>query len=811
MDEESKKLLVVNTPLGLFQYQRLPFGVSSAPAIFQRFLEQLISDIPCCVNYLDDIVVTGKTNEEHIQNLEKLLSKLESAGLRCNKSKCSFMQDKIEYLGNIISKNGIEPSNSGIKAIQELPRPKNLQDVQAFLGKVTYYMKFIKNFSTVAEPLNELRRKDVKFVWGNRQENAFNQLKQQLVDVTTLSHFDENLPLVLATDASSFGVGAVISHIYPDGSERPIAHASKTLNSHQKNYSQIEKEGLAIIYGIKKFHDYLYGRKFMLITDHKPLVSIFSPNKGIPVHSAHRLQRWALFLSSYTFDIKYKATNLHTNADALSRLPCSSDEKFDEELDALEVNFSEEVSSFPISAEKIAECTKKDEVLVKVLKFVKNGWPNHVDEDIKPYFARRQNLTTFNGVIVLQTDYNRVVVPECYRRSVLKLLHEGHWGIVKTKQLARRYCWWPNMDKDIENLIANCTACSMESSMPPKVFSSWQEPTQPWQRIHIDFAGPFHNSYWFICVDSYSHFPYVVKMNSTTTAATISTLKKIFSIEGLPDVIVSDNGPQFVSEEFKKFCKTNNVQHLTTAPFHPASNGQAERFVRTFKTSFKKQINAGKNVENSVLTYLFTYRTTPVKDGKSPSELLHGRQPKTMLSCLLPSTNSNTQITTTNNPQTQTKFNIDEIVIIRNFSRGQRWIKAKVFRKLGNMLYLLKNEDNKTFKRHQNQIRKSSQNQDQNSNTQVDNNDAFNEAQGLLTSIVQSSNNNSFSNSVFPNQTPSTSSNSLTPNQTHSTSSDTVIPIRSPNSRIPIRRSTRTKRPPDHYSPPPFPKLVRRN
>ncbi|XP_037828856.1 uncharacterized protein K02A2.6-like [Lucilia sericata] len=237
MDEESKKILVVNTPLGLFQYQKLPFDVSSAPEIFQRFLQQLISDIPNTFNYLDDIVVTGKTHEEHEQNLEKLLLKLENAGLTCN---------------------------IACRKLKILP---------------------------------------------------------------LMRHF----------------LGAVISHVYPDGSERPIAHASKTLNAHQKNYSQIEMEALAIIFGVKKFHEYLYGRKFTLIADHKPLVSIFNPQKSIPIHSANRIQQWALFLSNYNFDIKYKSTNNHQNADALSRLPLESDTEIDIELDKMDIYLAEEI------------------------------------------------------------------------------------------------------------------------------------------------------------------------------------------------------------------------------------------------------------------------------------------------------------------------------------------------------------------------------------------------------------------------------------------------------------------------------------
>ncbi|XP_036340796.1 uncharacterized protein K02A2.6-like [Rhagoletis pomonella] len=250
LDEESKDLTVVNTPLGLYQYQRLPIGVASVPAIFQRLIEEIINGIPGCINYLDDIICTGKSEAEHLDNLPMLFKRLKDYGLRCNFEKCTLMQESVEYLGHVICAAGIQQSEKNTEAIKNLPRPTNLAELQSFMGKVNYYCTFIKDYSTLCGPLNFLRKKNQKFVWNSAQENAFQELKKQIVDMTKLVHFDESLPIILATDASSFGIGAVISHRYPDGSERPIAHASKTLNDAQKNYSQIEKEALSIIFGI---------------------------------------------------------------------------------------------------------------------------------------------------------------------------------------------------------------------------------------------------------------------------------------------------------------------------------------------------------------------------------------------------------------------------------------------------------------------------------------------------------------------------------------------------------------------------------
>ncbi|XP_037931459.1 uncharacterized protein K02A2.6-like [Teleopsis dalmanni] len=551
LDEDSKKLVVVNTPNGLFEYQRLPYGIASAPAIFQRYLELFLQE------------VWHQVQTEQMQ----------------------FFQNHIDYLGRRISAEGILPEPSGLTAIQNLKRPEYLKEVEALMGKINHYYNYIPIMSQIAAPINQLRKKNIRFNWTHIHEEAFKSLKKHIVNATQLVHFQEHLPIILATDASSSGIGAVISHIFADGSERPIAFASKTLNVHQVKYSQIEKEGLAIVFGIQKFHQYLYGRKFTLFTDHKPLVSIFNPGKHLPTTTSNRLQRWAIILMAYQFDIKYKPTAQHGNADALSRLPEGPDNNFDQEDNC----FAVEELDTPIDAEVIRFHTKRDETLMKVHRFIQQGWPISVgpqQADILPYFQRNTALVIIDNIICLQGYSNRAIIPKKLRQRVLKLLHESHWGIVRMKQLARRYCWWPGIDKNIETLASSCNICKRTSASPPKEFSSWPEAIRPWQRVHIDFAGPVFNQHmWLVCVDAFSQYPYIVQLSNTTSTDTVKALTSIFAIEGLPETLVSDNGPQLTSSQFKEFCLKNGIQHVTTAPFRPASNGLAERFVRTFKTS----------------------------------------------------------------------------------------------------------------------------------------------------------------------------------------------------------------------------------
>ncbi|MFH4977117.1 hypothetical protein AB6A40_003826 [Gnathostoma spinigerum] len=371
----------------------MPFGIASAPAIFQRVMDQLLAGIPHCAAYLDDIIVTGANEEEHLETLRRVLRRVADYGFKCKREKCAFMQNDVTYLGHIIDRTGKRPNPERVAAIKNLPRPRNVTEVEAFLGKVNYYGRFIAELSDKCEPLNRLRRKGAKFKWSQDCQRAFERLKNELAGATVLVHYDPKLPLVLATDASSYGVGAVLMHRYADGSEKPIAHASKTLTAAEKNYGQIDKEGLAIIYGVKKFHQYLAGRQFELVTDHKPLVAIFNPAKGIPQTMENRLQRWALCLSGYRYTIRYKPTTQHSNADALSRLPSGPDATF-EDVGAEQIRKIQAVAlqEAPVKQADILAETRKWKLMQTVHKFVTSQWPRRMNKvnnpELNAYFKQ---------------------------------------------------------------------------------------------------------------------------------------------------------------------------------------------------------------------------------------------------------------------------------------------------------------------------------------------------------------------------------------------------------------------------------------
>ena len=253
-------------------------------------MDTILQGVPNTICYLDDILVTGKNETEHLRNLEEVLKRLQQNGLRVKPAKCKFLQPSVEYLGHRIDASGVHTTKK-VEAIKRAPTPQNIQQLRAFLGLLHYYGKFIPNLSSILHPLNLLLKSRSSWKWSQACAKAFQQAKDKLADAPVLAHYDTTRKLKLATDASSYGIGAVISHTYEDGSERPIAYASRTLSIAEKHYAQIDKETLAIIFGIQKFHAYLYGRKFVLVTNHKPLVSLFGPKKAIPPLAAARLQR----------------------------------------------------------------------------------------------------------------------------------------------------------------------------------------------------------------------------------------------------------------------------------------------------------------------------------------------------------------------------------------------------------------------------------------------------------------------------------------------------------------------------------------
>ena len=549
LDERSRRYVTINTHNGLFEYKRLPFGVASAPSIFQRVMENLLHGISGVCVYIDDILITGASEPEHLHNLALVLEKLELAGMRLKRQKCAFLLPSVSYLGHIISAEGLHTEEAKVREIVDAPEPQNIGELRSFLGMVTYYGKFLPDLATTLAPLYELLQKSTPRSWREKQRKAFLRIKDLLRSGRVLTHFDDRLPLILACDASPYGLGAVLSHRMPSGEEKRVGFVSRTLSRAEKNYSHLDKEALAIIYSVKKFQQYLHGRQF-LETDHKPLNHIFGESRATPTMASGRIQRWALTLGGYDYSIQYKEGKSMANADALSRLPLETPQVEGPRPPEI-VHLVEHLDSTPLSCTQIRIWTDHDPTLSRVRKWVQEGWPaqdQNVTPDLQPYFRQRDELSLEVGCVLWG---NRVVVPTKGRRQALNLLHEAHPGIVRMKSLARAYLWWPGMDRDIEFCVKDCADCQSSRKMPPVVpLHPWARPDRPWSRVHIDYAGPFEGKMFLLLIDAHSKWLEVHAMNSATSAVTIELMRKTFSSLGLPETIVSDNAAIFTSEEF---------------------------------------------------------------------------------------------------------------------------------------------------------------------------------------------------------------------------------------------------------------------
>lgn len=710
LSENSRKYTVINTHRGLFKYNRLVFGLASSPGIFQRLMTDVLKDIPDVMVFLDDILIVGKTIESNLATTERVLCRLHDCGLKIKRQKCVFLVEEVSYLGFIINKNGVRVDQDKIKPIVDMPCPCNVSELRSFLGMINFYSKFIANLSSLLSPLYMLLKKHQRWRWGEEQDRVFNEVKSCLIKAPILGHYDFNgsLPLVLTCDASGRGVGAVLAQRV-HGREQTVAYASRALTEAERNYSQIHREALAIVFAVKKFHQFLYGRHFLLRTDHKPLISIFGPGNGVPVMTASRLQRWAVFLSAYNFEIEFVKTDKNV-ADALSRLIRAHKSGDGDELDSPEQTYLHFASEALLLDYKIVKAeTAKDRTLSRVLSYIRDGWPVEAEtRELSPYFNRKTELYCELGCIMWG---HRVVVPMACRDRVLKEVHDSHMGIVKTKQMARSYAWWPGIDEAIEAECRACRVCAAVADAPPAHEPRcWSWPDRPWSRLHLDFLGPVAGVMYLVVVDSHSKWIEIERMNSTTASGVIQNLRNLWARFGLPKQVVSDNGPPFSSSEFKNFLLDNGVGHTFSAPYHPASNGAAENAVKTCKRVIKKAVCQRLDIQVALCRFLLTYRNTEhCTTGMSPAMLLQGRSLRTRLDCMKPDRDArvyDSQLRQVRASGGVTReFAVGDLVWCRHFRMSEKWKEGTVIERLGDTDYLIRNNDGTEAHRHVDQIR----------------------------------------------------------------------------------------------------------
>ncbi|XP_060537701.1 uncharacterized protein K02A2.6-like, partial [Pantherophis guttatus] len=513
------------------------------------------------------------------------------------------------------------------------------------------------------------------------------------------SQYNETLPIKLTCDALPYGVGAVLSHELPNGSEAPIAFFSKTMSGAERNYSQLDKEALAIVAGVKRFHEYLYGRSFTIVTDHKPLLGLLAGDQPTPTFMSPRMTRWAIFLAGYSYRLVHQPGTAIGNADALSRCPLK--DPVEDPAPTLHLFHIDDDASCPVSSADVAVHTQKDPTLRHVKSWILRGWPSQqTEEKFSPFARKQKELSTMKGCLLWG---DRVLIPSTLQRRTLETLHKGHPGIVRMKALARSYVWWPALDKDIEEWVSRCDPCQEVRPAPPQAETAkWETPSNPWSRIHIDFAGPMQGRHLLIVVDAFSKWLEVVPMASTTTEATIRALRRLFATHGLPDVLVSDNGPQLTSLAMEAFLAGLGIRHALSAPYRPAGNGQAERMVRLTKEALTKMGTGDwqERIDNFLLTQHITPHATT---HKSPAELLMGRRLRSPLDRLHPQYSP--EVTATASRPLRA-FSKGDSIFALNFHGSPKWLKGKIDSTTGPRSYTVELEDGQVCRRHIDQLRK---------------------------------------------------------------------------------------------------------
>ena len=631
--EESRYITAFSTPEdGPHRFKRLIMGASPSGEHFHEIIHQLIRDIPDCENISDNIWLWSKDRITHLKRLEKLLTILESKGITLKLPKCSFAVPEINVFGHIVCERGIRPDNTKIEAIKNAPHPTTAAEVRSFLGLANYCARYIPDYSTLTFPLRQLTKNNVKFQWEHRHEKAFQSLKDAITTAPVLAHYSLTAETKVVVDASPWAVGAVLLQKQADDSYRPIAYGSRSLTDVEQKYGHIEKEALAIVYGCEHFHMYLYGRRFELETDHRPLEHIYKAKPQRKPTSA-RLERWRIRLQEYDFNVVYRpgTSNL---ADPLSRLPKDSKpgncrSNMEACADRYVHYMIRAQTPRAMQLDDIRKATLEDPELQKVMQCLRN---NMLHQLPRSYIPISHELCITDEELLLRGD--RIVIPSKLRPQAIHLAHEDHAGMVRCKQRLRSKLWWPEMDKQVEEKIRCCHPCQLVGHSPrPEPVNPTTLPQQPWSKLAIDVCGPFPTGEQVVVLtDYYSRWPEVKILQSVTSKNIFNWLLSIFATHGFPDEIKSDNASYFVSAEFKDTLASWGIDHKTVTEYWPQANGQVERFNQVLEKHIITAQAEGKDWKLTIPVMLLNYRSTPHRmTGKTPSSLLMNREIKTKL------------------------------------------------------------------------------------------------------------------------------------------------------------------------------------
>lgn len=620
LDRNSSFLTTMITPIGRVRWTRLPFGLNVSSEIFSKHLSSALQGLDGIINVADDIIVIGcgKTKEDalnnHEDNYEKLKERCQQRDIRLNEQKARERQDEVIFMGHRISDQGIEPDQKKVVAILNMPTPRDIHDVKRFCGMVQYLSRFLTKLSDMLKPLRDLTKKDRSFSWTEECDRSFKKVKEAISKTPVLKYYDENKELELQVDSSKDGLGAVLMQ---DG--QPIEFASRTLTETEQRWAQIEKEMLAIVFGLERFDQYTYGRRIFVTSDHKPLETIIrKPLSEVP----RRLQRLLMRSNRYDIELKWTKGSSLLIADTLSRASISNITSTDD------IQEPEEKTYLPDETlKKIKFATHEDNSLQVLKRVILNGWPEHKDKvpaEIRPYFDLRDTISVEDGVIV---KGERILIPKSLRNEIKGKLHSAHMATDSMLRRARRTVFWPGMTTEIKQMAEACEICQQSKRKNQKEsLKQHERGYQCWEKVGTDLFHIQGRNY-IVLVDYFSNFIEVEYLPTMSTKTVIAKMKANFSRYGSPKILISDCGPQYTSKEFKEFTRRWGINHVTSSPGHQQANGKAESAVKIIKQMMERCINEGGDQYEALLEL----RNTPRQNGFSPAEMLFQTEPRTLI------------------------------------------------------------------------------------------------------------------------------------------------------------------------------------
>lgn len=635
LEESSIPISAITTPLGLYEFTRLPFGINSGPGIFQSIMMQELRGLEANVMvYIDDILVFTPTFEKHLEILQEVFVRLERANLKVSPKKCEFARTELIYLGLIINSKGISTNPEKVKAVEDLPEPKDVKDVQSIMGKLNYYAHFIPDFAKVARPLNLLRRKNAVWKWGTEEAEAFATLKERLCSAPVLRHPDFEQEFILATDASGYGLGAVLSQLFEE-EEHPIAYASRTLLVAECRYSGYEREALCLKWAILRFDLYLDGpRHFTVYTDHKPLCSMmFTTPTNL------RVLNYATRIAGYNFTVKYRKGSSNSNADTLSRYPVipirrvtDADAPVNAVCSIPKTGFRARSRSADSKVRRTESGPESKSVVHALLDSRPEPDPSDEEEaesdriialqNSNPLFRALRHYIEFEslapgdkelevevrssahfytlgptGILLRRNPCGDHVMctPEGMRLQAIHDAHDVdmvlHGGREKTLRRLTSQHWWPKLYRDVEKYLKNCLTCS-KFKRARKIRQPLGErppPERVWERVHLDLWQPGGtsvggNKYVAAFIDTVSKYV-VAECIPDKTAETIARVftTKVVCMYGMPDELYTDGGGELIGTLVSQLSKAFGVSRKVTTPYHPQANGQIERVFSTIR------------------------------------------------------------------------------------------------------------------------------------------------------------------------------------------------------------------------------------